>query len=133
MSVKIKLYFRFAGFKENPNVLSKLFNLKPDVIHIKDEPIFPKNNKLKRMHNVWEIHSNLSADKTFELHLKNLIKKLTPSYTELKEFSLKSKPRLNCVIEMYNNDKPSIYFSDKHLQFFSELSTDIEFDMYNYG
>ncbi len=133
MPVKIKLYFRFAGFKENPNVLSNLFNLKPDVVHIKDEPVLPKIDTIKRKYNVWEIHSNLSEDKTFELHLKNLIKKLIPSYTVLKEFSLKSKPRLNCVIEMYNNDKPSIYISDKNLKFFSDLSTDIEFDMYNYG
>ncbi len=132
MSVKIKMYLSFVDFKENPELLYNILGVKPDVIYKKGDLIIPTKRSLKRKFNVWEIHSKMSSEQNFDKHLDSLVKQIKPKYKQFIKFSKLNRPRLNCVVEMYKKDKPSIYFSNKYIKFLSELNIDIDIDMYNY-
>lgn len=126
----IRIDFLLQDFVEDIQEVTDFIGLKPDKAHLKGE-FLERNPKVKWQHNTWLISSKADDKESFETHLNDILNKINSRYDKLIEMSKKCKVYLNCVVTMYNGDRPFIKFDKESIKILHELNAEIEFDIYN--
>ena len=131
MYTKIRIDFMFQDFDKTPQEVSKAIGINSDKAHMKGETL-ERNPKVKWKNNTWLISSKVNEKEPFETHLDDIIKKIDSRFENFISISKTCNTYLNCVISMYDGDRPFINFNRKQLKILNELNAEIEFDIYNF-
>jgi len=131
MYTKIRIDLLLEDFADDPQIITSYLGVQPKTTHIKGEQIEgrPESTWSK---NTWLISSGIDEDESFESHLGSIMNEIDSKYSRFLELSGKCNIYLNCVIKMYEGDRPFISFDKRTIKKLGELNAEIEFDLYNY-
>ncbi|WP_421829161.1 DUF4279 domain-containing protein [Larkinella sp.] len=128
-STKIKLVFSIFGDLLNPLLFSELTGINPSSTWLKGDTISNRIN-LFRKETCWT-YSYIETLYLEEL-LENFFQKFRPNLSKLSDYikinNLETK--VDIVVEIVNDEKPSLSFSNHFLDLVVKINGEIDIDLY---
>jgi hypothetical protein len=138
-TTQIKLILVISGEYFSISELTNLIKISPTQSWIKGDTIplqkgiYRKDNKIRiRNNTVWEFSTGFVKTLDFE-NLSNQFEKVfNNKITTLKYYIQEKKLEsvINIVVEVVDEEKPSIHFNKRIVKIFEELGAEIDIDMY---
>lgn len=129
MKFSIQIKFTIFGVNFNPEEITSLCKIKPHRSWKVGDIITP--SIMKRKDCGWTIVSEEIESDELNLLLDNMINKLKPVKESLRDYINKKElsSELACIIAL-KETTPSLNFDSKSVQFFGELGSSLDFDIY---
>ncbi|TVR27547.1 MAG: DUF4279 domain-containing protein [Balneolaceae bacterium] len=129
MKFSIQLKFTVFGSSFDPNEITELCKIQPHRIWKAGDTI--ASTIMKRKNYGWTIISKEIESDGLDLLLKEMIKKITPVKSLLRDHINKHNlnSELACIITLHE-EAPSINIDQKSVHFFSDLGSSIDIDIY---
>ena len=128
---QIKVILSIFGDEFLPENLTQLLNISPSKSWIKGDKVHDRNN-LYRKESSWDYEigfvQTLFLDEVYNMLLTVFENNINALKNYITENNLEVK--IYIVIEIYDEEKPSIYFERRFLIFLNELNAEVDMDMY---
>lgn len=129
---KIKLEFIVFGELLNPELFNSQIGV-DSTEYWKEGDLIPGNKlSIKRKETAWhytiDFIETLNMEEVIKKFLEVFIDKVDLIKQYLDKYRIETK--LNFIIEIWNEESPSIYFEKKFLHLVNELKADIDIDLY---
>ncbi|GHV43886.1 hypothetical protein FACS1894180_4320 [Bacteroidia bacterium] len=136
---QIELYLVIYGDDFSPNILSEITGILPTYIHFKGEKIplmkglYRKENKtLYRKETLWKYSTGFIETLDFEDVSEQFVNVLREKITVINNFISQNNlyVSVNAVIEIADDNVPSIHINKQLITLSKKLKTEIDIDMY---
>jgi hypothetical protein len=129
---KIKLIISIFGDLLNPKIFTEIAKLSPTSFWFKGDPIPNRKPGLTRKETCWEYSFNfietLFFDDVNHLFVHHFNQHLEDIAKYIKENNLETK--VDVVVEIINDEKPSISFDKKFMDLVVKMNGEIDIDLY---
>ncbi len=126
---KIRVYFELKG-DFDPDVVTRAVSIQPTEVFRKGEQHSQFKVKHPRAQSSWCLNSGASEDQDLDTHVSNVLEKLENSWPSFVAISAQYSASLNCVINSYGGDTPSIGLERNALKKLGELNSAFDVDLY---
>jgi len=131
---QIRLELAIFGESLVPTAITELSNITPTAMWMEGDDI-PHRKNLKRKETCWKFSTDFIQTFFIEDVTKIIVEKFTPSIkkisTYVKDQHLEAK--LYVIAEVYNKERPALYFDRDLLKMLVKINGSIEIDLYMIG
>lgn len=140
-STQIKMILVIFGDAFMPEDVTNLIKIHPTDFWIKGDPILSPNGLIRkedkvrvRQESVWEFSIGFIKTLDFEIVSEQFEKVFEGKISILKNYILghRLEASLNIVVEIVDEEKPSIHFNKRIIKLCEDLGAEIDIDMYIY-
>lgn len=128
---QLNITFAVFGDAFFPNKITELSKISPTSFWIKGESI-PERKKLTRKETCWEFSTGPVETLHLEEVLESVYKILSPGIENALDYINENnlQVKVDIVVEIYNQEKPSMYFNSDFLQLLTKMGGEIDIDLY---
>ena len=129
---QIKLIFAFFGDTLNLDVLSEIMQFSPTSSWQKGDLIPNRKNGLVRKETCWEYSTGFIQTLNFEDVSSQFIELIKPNIHLLEKYVNENKlqSRIDIVIEIVNDQKPSLFIEKNLMELVTKMNGEIDIDLY---
>jgi hypothetical protein len=129
---QIKLIFSIYGDLLNAMIVSEITKLQPTEFWSKGDLIPNRKNGLLRKETSWQFSSGFIQTTSFEDVSNPFIESIKPNLDMLAKYISENnlETKVDVVIEILNNEKPSLYIDKNFLEILLRLNGEIDVDLY---
>lgn len=128
----VMVEFIITGDELNPNMVTEKLEMIPHHFWVKGDAIPGKS--ITRKDSCWIISTGYEESYDINEQLEKVIKRISPKTRVLKE--IKAKYNLDflfaIIVNVENNEKPSMYFDSRFIEFANDIKSEFYIDLYIY-
>lgn len=123
------VHLKITSLSHSPEEITKIIGLRPDFSWTPGS--FRSVTTIRESTNGWRIESKLPKEKSFSLHIQDVMSRIAPYRDKVKNFSTSESVVLYCAV--YSTHSPEITFSKEQVDQFSMIGAQVEVDVYVLG
>jgi hypothetical protein len=129
---QIKLLFSIFGDLFNPETLSDILKISPIAFWSKGDLVPNRNIELVRKETCWEYSTGFIQTLNFEDVSVQFIKLINPNIHLLEKYIGENKlqTKIDIVVEIVNDEKPSLYIGKDFIELLVRINGEIDIDLY---
>ncbi|WP_068786948.1 DUF4279 domain-containing protein [Paenibacillus phocaensis] len=128
----VMVEFIITGDELNPNLVTKKLGMNPHKYWVKGEAIQGKS--ITKKDSCWIISTGYEESLDINEQLDKVIEQISSKTQALKE--IKAMNNLDflfaIIVNVENNEKPSMYFNSKFIEFANDIKSEFYIDLYIY-
>ena len=129
---EIRVSYGIDAFEFDPDEITSITGLKPSKVLRAGEPVsWAKKIKSGRVipqvkYNSWELKSELEPLTDLDEHIRVLIQRLKPSWSEFVKLGAQYCGMFTCIVWDYSDARPAIFFDQDIVKDIAEINAGIK-------